>query len=76
MRRTRAPDNAVALPAMVDTEAGGFYTAGPPATVFSSTWTFGCCAFQRSTASSMPGTQDQNDSFTAPVEGSHAVEAA
>lgn len=35
MRRTRAPDNAVALPAMVDTEAGGYYTAGPPATVFS-----------------------------------------
>lgn len=35
MRRTRAPDNAVALPAMADTETGGYYTAGPPATVFS-----------------------------------------
>lgn len=35
MRRTRAPDNTGVLPAMTDSETGGYYTAGPPATVFS-----------------------------------------
>lgn len=35
MRRTRAPDNVASLPAMSDTETGGYYTEGPPATIFS-----------------------------------------
>ena len=35
MRRTRAQDNLATLAAPVDTNTGGYYTAGPPATVFS-----------------------------------------
>lgn len=35
MRRTRATDNVGVKPAKVDTETGGYYDEGPPATVFS-----------------------------------------
>ena len=35
MRRTRAADNAGSKPAKSDTASGGYYTSGPPATVFS-----------------------------------------
>lgn len=35
MRRTRATDNSAVLAAPIDTNTGGYYTAGPPATVFS-----------------------------------------
>lgn len=35
MRRTRATDNAGSKPAKSDSASGGYYTSGPPATVFS-----------------------------------------
>lgn len=35
MRRTRAQDNSTTLATPIDTATGGYYTAGPPATVFS-----------------------------------------
>lgn len=35
MRRTRAADNSTILATPIDTNTGGYYTAGPPATVFS-----------------------------------------
>lgn len=35
MRRTRAADNSTTLATPIDTNTGGYYTAGPPATVFS-----------------------------------------
>jgi hypothetical protein len=35
MRRTRAPNNVAVIPAMSDSETGGYYDDGPPATIWS-----------------------------------------
>src|SRR5579875_69431 len=43
------------------------YSAGPEPTLLQETWMSGCVLFQSATDLSMPGTHDQNVSFTGPV---------